>query len=335
MLLLLPIIFLPLLYFFLRWIGWFSGTLCKSGTRLEGCVALVTGGNSGIGRETVLELARRGATVITGCRDLKKAKQVAEMVLEQTGREIQVAPLDLSDTASIRQFARTVLDQQTRIDILVNNAGIMMPGSVLATKQGHEIHMGVNHLGHHLLTHLLYPLLTRTGTQDNPSRVINISSHGHKFTMFSGLDIDDENFGTPSWAYSGMFAFHRLYGQSKLAQMYHAKEVSRLALENGDNVVSYSVHPGAVNTEITRYHNLGFWQSFTSFIEAGLAIFGKTPWEGAQTTLYCCLTNSKDLHPGMYYVDCEPYKLPAYYEDPRHQTKLWQVSNRMMDISSD
>jgi len=320
-----------LLYLILRWSGWFSGTMCSVDSKLEGKVVVVTGGNTGIGKETVLELCRRGATVVIGARDLAKGETVAQEV-RKSGGECSLLKLDLSDIESIKLFASQVCDAHSKVDMLVNNAGLMMPVKGAVTKQGMEMHMGVNHLGHHLLTHLLWPRLVKGGTQEQPARVINVSSDGHKFTMFSGLDIDDENFGLASWAYSGIFSFHQHYGQSKLAQIYHASEVSRLAAAGGEHVVAYSLHPGAVKTEITRYHNLGFWMSLTSTIESCLSVFGKTPWEGAQTTLHLCLAPHTALLPGAYYVDCKVVPLPEYYRNVRHQKKLWIVSDRLMQI---
>jgi len=330
--LLLICLVLPAVYVYKRWTGWFSGTMCTTFNRLDGRVVVVTGGNTGIGKETVRELVKRGAKVITGCRDIKKAKRAVDEIKEETGYDVIVEPLDLADVDSIKQFASRCLEE-SRLDVLVNNAGLMMPVKGLTTKQGFEIHMGVNHLGHYLLTTLLHPLLVKSGTVHHPSRVVNVSSDGHKFTMWHGQDIDHSEFGLASWAYSGMFAFHRLYGQSKLAQIYHAKEVSRLAKEKGEHVIAVSLHPGAVATEITRYHNQGFFEAVTSFIENGLLYFGKTALEGAQTTLHCCVADSSYLEPGGYYVDCRLQGLPYWYNN-RQQVKLREVSDRLLGIES-
>jgi len=324
----------PCLYFYKRWSGWFAGTMCTAATRLDGRVVVVTGGNTGIGKETVRELVKRGAKVITGCRDVEKAKRAVLEIKEETGHDVIIEPLDLSDVESIKQFAKKCLNE-SRIDILVNNAGLMMPVKGLKTKQDFEIHMGVNYLGHYLLTSLLYPLMVSTGTEFRPSRIINVSSEGHKFTMRAGQDIDNPSFGLADWgaSYTSIFSFHQLYGQSKLAQIYHAKEVSRLAKEKGEHVIAVSLHPGAVATEITRYHKDGFFVAVTSTIENGLLFFGKTPLEGAQTTLHCCLTDSTFLVPGGYYVDCNQQELPSWYND-RQQGKLREVSDRLLGIES-
>ena len=200
--------------------------------------------------------------------------------------------------------------------------------------------MGVNHLGHYLLTSLLYPLMTKTGTHSHPSRIVNVSSVAHRLT-WTGQDVDNQNFGLPVWAsgYTGILAFHRLYGQSKLAQIYHAKEVSKLAKEKGEHVIAVSLHPGAVATDVTRYFNLEFYQAVTSltdlFYTPSTCHYashpGKTPLEGAQTTLHCCLTDSEHLVPGGYYVDCTLQELPSWY-CTRQQAKLREVSDRLLGI---
>eukprot|EP00090_Calanus_glacialis_P005633 TRINITY_DN14352_c0_g1_i1.p1 TRINITY_DN14352_c0_g1~~TRINITY_DN14352_c0_g1_i1.p1 ORF type:complete len:370 (-),score=90.95 TRINITY_DN14352_c0_g1_i1:35-1000(-) len=308
--------------------------MCAAANRLDGRVVVVTGGNTGIGKETVRELVKRGAKVITGCRDVEKAKRAVQEIKEETGHDVTIEPLDLSDIESVKKFAEKCL-MESRLDILVNNAGLMMPVRGLKTKQDFEIHMGVNYLGHYLLTSLLYPLMVKTGTEFRPSRIVNVSSEGHKFTMRTGQDIDAPDFGLSTWGagYTSMFAFHQLYGQSKLAQIYHAKEISRLAKEKGEHVIAVSLHPGAVATEITRYHNEGFFVAVTSLIENGLLYFGKTPLEGAQTTLHCCLNDSTYLEPGGYYVDCAKQELPSWYND-RQQGKLREVSDRLLGIQS-
>ena len=140
-----------------------------------------------------------------------------------------------------------------------------------------------------------------------------------RFTMMKGLDVDDKQFGQSSWAYTGRFAFHRLYGQSKLAQIYHARAVTSEA------VVGYSLHPGTVNTEITRYHKEGMGEMFTRMIETMISSIGRTPYQGAQTILHCVLTDAKLLTPGGYYDNCDllvDYRMKNWYSNPRHQVAL-------------
>ena len=144
-----------------------------------------------------------------------------------------------------------------------------------------------------------------------------------RFTMMKGLDVDAEQFGQSSWAYTGTFAFHRMYGQSKLAQIYHARAVS---MEDGD-VVGYSLHPGTVNTEITRYHKEGMGEMFTRMIETMISCIGRTPYQGAQTILHCVLTDARMLTPGGYYDNCDllmDYRMKNWYSNTRHQVTFPQ-----------
>ena len=131
-------------------------------------------------------MASRGAKVITGCRDLKKAESVVKIVKDKYKMDVVVEPLDLADLASVKKFAARCL-KESRIDILVNNAGLMMPKHGAGTKQGLEMHFGVNYLGHYLLTSMLYPLMAKTGTQTRPSRLINVSSSGYQSVTWPPL----------------------------------------------------------------------------------------------------------------------------------------------------
>lgn len=163
-----------------------------------------------------------------------------------------------------------------------------------------------------------------------------MASDGYKFTLWHGLDVSHPYFGQSRWAYKGMFAAHRMYGQSKLAQMYHARELSRAAEEKGDHVMAVSLHPGAVRTEITRYHAEGLGQLVTSLIEGAMDRFGRTPLEGTQASLHCCLTDAKLLTPGGFYnenselVDGGDYRMANWYTDIVHQKNLARVSDKMV-----
>ena len=125
---------------FLRLRDWFSGGKCTSAASLKGKVAVVTGGNTGIGKETVLELVRRGARVIIGCRDVEKGRAVADRARTVLGGEVEVVALDLADLHSVRRFGEKCLEEG-RVDLLVNNAGLMMPKAGAQTKQGFEVGM--------------------------------------------------------------------------------------------------------------------------------------------------------------------------------------------------
>ncbi|XP_053448460.1 retinol dehydrogenase 11-like isoform X2 [Nycticebus coucang] len=152
-----------------------SSWVCTSTVQLPGKVAVVTGANTGIGKETAKELAQRGACVYLACRNLQKGELVAREIQTMTGnQQVLVRKLDLSDTKSIRTFAKDFLAEEKHLHILINNGGGMMcPYS--KTADGFEMHMGVNHLGHFLLTHLLLGKLKESA----PSRIVNVSSLAH------------------------------------------------------------------------------------------------------------------------------------------------------------
>merc|ERR1719495_1542585 len=190
--------------------------------------------------------------------------------------------------------------------------------------------MGVNHLGHHLITHRLYPLLARSGSDSSPSKIVNVSSQGYKFCV-KGLDIDDPDFGKQNWGLGfSWLAFHQLYGQSKLAQIYHAREITRIAGARGDPVSGVSLHPGAVNTEVTRYHSQGFSRAVVSLIDNMLLYCGKTSREGAWTTIYCCVQDAAKLVGGGFYEDCA--EKAVNMDDPVKERKLYHVSDQLLNI---
>ncbi|XP_068933697.1 retinol dehydrogenase 11-like isoform X3 [Petaurus breviceps papuanus] len=226
-----------------------SNGVCTSMVQLPGKVAIVTGANTGIGKETAKDLAQRGARVYLACRDLQKGELAANEIRAKTGnQQVLVQKLDLSDTKSIRAFAEAFLSEEKQLHILINNAGVMMcPYS--KTADGFEMHIGVNHLGHFLLTHLLLERLKESA----PSRVVNVSSLA--FHM-------------------GRIHFYNLHGTG---------------------VTTYSVHPGTVNSELVRHSTCIklMWKLFSSFI--------KTPQEGAQTSLYCALTEGLEPLSGKHF----------------------------------
>lgn len=172
-----------LLYYFLR-VCFINGTKCPSRARIDGKTVIITGGNTGIGKLTALELARRGGRVIIACRDaVKAASAVSEIKNESGNGEVFFKSLDLASKQSIREFAEQVLEEESRIDILILNAGVMLT-PYLQTKDDFELQFGVNHLGHFFLTHLLLDRLKESA----PSRVLVVASLAH---LMGSLDFND------------------------------------------------------------------------------------------------------------------------------------------------
>eukprot|EP00105_Crassostrea_gigas_P030343 XP_011452614.1 PREDICTED: retinol dehydrogenase 13 [Crassostrea gigas] len=154
---------------------YFAGGVCRSKARLDGKTVIITGANTGIGKETAIDLASRGAKVILACRDVMRAERAATDIMKKSNNQnIVVKIVDLASLDSIRKFADNINKSEPKIDILINNAGIMMC-PYWKTQDGFEMQFGVNHLGHFLLTNLLLDKIKSSA----PARIINVSSRAH------------------------------------------------------------------------------------------------------------------------------------------------------------
>ena len=219
------------------------GRSCRSKRRLEGKTAIVTGANTGIGKETAIDLAKRGARVIVACRDPKRgADAVRDIKGASKSDEVIMKRLDLASLASVRQFSEEILQEESRIDILINNAGVMLTPYCL-TEDGFEMQFGTNHLGHFLLTNLLLDRIKESA----PSRIVNLSSAAH-----IGGNLDFDNMMWANGGYTPWDSYHR----SKLANVMFSRELAK-RLE-GTGVSTYSLHPGVINTELTRHMVTGW-----------------------------------------------------------------------------
>lgn len=203
----------------------------------EGRVAIVTGANSGIGYETAIGLAERGAHVILACRNMDAAEEAAQRIRKCTRNpNVTCLHLDLSVQQSVHQFATDFMQTNKRLDILVNNAGVMAVPWQL-TADGFETHMGINHFGHFSLTLLLLPTLQRTPN----SRVVNVSSLGHRWVRLP-YDLNTNKNG-----YNRFSA----YAHSKLANAMFTRELARRLGRMG--VTVNCLHPGVIHTNIPQY----------------------------------------------------------------------------------
>lgn len=210
---------------------------------LSGKVIIVTGGNNGLGKESVLQLAKHNpAKIYMGSRSEEKAAQaIADIKKAVPGANIVFLDLDLASFASIKKAATKFLSENTRLDILMNNAGIMATPPGL-TKDGYEIQFGTNHMGHALLTKLLLPLLQKTAAEPGSDvRIINLSSMGHIGAPSGGLVLADDKTDMSN------FSTWTRYGQSKLANVLFTKGLAKRYPE----IKSVAIHPGGVNTGLS------------------------------------------------------------------------------------
>ncbi|XP_036391846.1 dehydrogenase/reductase SDR family member 13-like [Megalops cyprinoides] len=291
---------------------------CKSSTKLQGKTVIVTGGNTGIGKATAMELARRGARIILACRNKQRAEAAVSDIRRESGNnEVVYMHLDLASLKSVRSFADTFLKTEPRLDLLINNAGIYMTGK---TEDGLGMMFGVNHLGHFLLTNLLLDRLKECG----PSRVVNVSSMAHRFgnVDFACLSEHKElGMGDSAWYVL------KIYSHSKLCNVLFTHELAKRL--QGTSVTCYSLHPGAVNTELARNAN----RLMLLLMKPIITLFFLDAEAGAQTTLHCALQEGIEPLSGRYFSSCAVQELSAKARDDAVARKLWEVSERLSGLS--
>ena len=298
------------------------------GVDLIGKTALITGGSSGLGRETARALAAKGARVIFTARDLNKGDQLAAQLRAQTGN-VDISPeiLELGSVASIRDFAERFLARHRQLDLLINNAGVMACPQE-RTEDGFELQFGSNHLGHFLLTNLLTPVLGK----DAPSRVVSLSSRGHQL---ASVDFDDPNFARRP--YSKWLA----YGQSKTANALFAVGLNLRHASRG--VEAFSVHPGMIRTELSRHmddDDRAFLERRAGDKNGSLAM--KSIAAGAATSVYAATAPELAGRGGAYLEDCNiaqinddahrPGGVRSYAVDPDNADRLWTLSEALLNM---
>ncbi len=275
----------------------------SSQAELEGRVALVTGGNSGIGKVTARELAAKGMRVFLTSRTLAKGKPIVDEIREQTNNpNVECLALELGEFDSVRQCAKDFLALDQPLHVLVNNAGIGVQRGL--TPSGFELAFGTNHLGPFLLTGLLSERLV----QSNSARIVIVSSVGH----FSASGIDFEAVRRTTRSQSGSDEYYN----SKLANVLFCKELARRL--KGTGVNTYSLHPGVVATEV--------WRRFPRPITAIAKLFMLSVEEGAVPSIYCATSPEVASHSGLYYDRCELKKASAHGRDEALAQRLWQQS---------
>jgi NAD(P)-dependent dehydrogenase (short-subunit alcohol dehydrogenase family) len=296
----------------------------KNASSQYGKIAIVTGANIGLGYETTKGLASKQVKVIMACRNQEKARKARlEILKEIPDADLEVAELDLDKMASIRAFSSAFMMKNDSLDLLINNAGIMIP-PLSFTEDGFETQMGVNYLGHFLLTSLLLPALNKA----EGARIVSLSSIAHKRANISFDNLNAEK------GYSKFKA----YGQSKLACLMFAYELQRKLAKYGSPVRSIAAHPGVSNTNLGQY--LPTWFNFISPLFH--PFFTHSPDKAALPLLYAALGN--DIEGGDYCgptgfneMTGSPGKVkstPKSYDKMIAQ-RLWEVSGKLVNNKFD
>ncbi len=275
----------------------------------ENRIALVTGANAGIGRETARGLAQRGMTVLMVSRDKRRGEDALSDVCQSTGSgKLHLLTADLSSQASIRRMAGEVLERFPALHVLINNAAVITARREL-TEDGIERQLAVNHLAPFLLTNLLLERLKRSA----PARIVNVSSQMHQRT---GLDFEN---------LQGEKSYHprKIYAQTKLMNVLFTKELARRL--QGTGVTANALHPGTVATGLFgRFLGLPRWLGFVS------DWYGISPEEGAETSIYLATSPEVENVTGEYFRKCKSSPSNPIASDTQIAGRLWDVSERLL-----
>lgn len=268
---------------------------------MEGKRILITGGNSGIGLITAVELAKQGAEVVLACRDSEKTANALVQINSQAKKPAVNLPVELASLKSVSELAANFLSSYDRLDVLLNNAGLFPP-KPKTTDDGFEMQFGVNHLSHFLLTHLLLDCLK----QSAPSRVVTVSSMLHKK---GELNLD---------AIRGYDKYNSqaAYNNSKLCNVMFAVELAK-QLE-GSSVTSNVLHPGAVATDIVR--------DLPWLLRKIIGMMFIAPEKGALTNIMLASDPALSEVSGKYYDQCELTEYSPLADDDSQRRALWDKS---------
>lgn len=294
------------------------------GKDLTGRTVFVTGGNSGLGRETARAMAAKGARVVLAGRNQDKLDEAAREIREQTGSEtVETIICDLGSLDSVRACGKEARERFDTIDILINNAGVMATPKE-KTEDGFERQFGTNHLGHFVLTKELMPLVEK----GRDKRIVNLSSRGHHN---SGVDFDDPNF--ESREYHPFVS----YGQSKTANVLFTVGLEDRFASKG--IHAYAVHPGGIQTNLGRYMSDEVREQLMQNIAKRDSNFQfKSIPQGAATQVWAATADELDGRGGVYCEDCHVAEqddesnsggVRSYALDHDKADRLWALSESL------
>lgn len=287
-------------------------------------IAIVTGANGGIGFHTALQLAKDGAHVVLACRDYAKGTDTLRRVLDAVpAAKVELAILDLSSLDSVRKFCARFMENNTNLDLLVNNAAVMALPKRTLSKDGFEMQLATNHLGHFLLTAELFPHLLKSAAP----RVVTVSSIAHRYGKIDLNDLNAEK------DYEGWAA----YGNSKLANLLFSFELARKIKKAGLPILSVAAHPGVAKTNILSSGPQAGTKVLRTYIsELFTNLFAQTDAEGALPVIFASedpsVVNGEYFGPnGMMEVRGVPTRVSAKPNalDEEVASKLWSASEEM------
>jgi NAD(P)-dependent dehydrogenase (short-subunit alcohol dehydrogenase family) len=270
----------------------------------EGGVAVVTGGNAGIGAVSCNTLALAGMQVVLCARNVEAARQVVDLWPSNISDRVEIQELDLANLESVKKAAKEILGRHPNISVLLNNAGVMAPPTKLKTTQLIELQFGTNHVGHHMWTRLLLPHMNDKG------RIVTVASEAHRFPS-----------GNIEWQPEDYSAW-REYGQSKLANILFAKRLQELLTKQGKmGMQSVCLHPGVIGTSLWRY--------LPKIVQPFTRLFAdKTVEQGAAANVYCSL--AERIQGGAYYNDCQVSQPTSTAKEVQLRKDLWEYTEALI-----
>ena len=276
---------------------------------MTGKICIVTGANTGIGKETALGLAKLGATIVMVCRDHERGEAALRDIKQKSRNDrVELMFCDFSSQNSIRQFASDFKQRHDRLDVLVNNAGVVLREYSM-TEDGFESTFAINHLGYFLLTNLLLDVLKKSA----PSRIVNVASTAHKYGK---LDIN-------SWVTGRDYSTFGAYANSKLANVLFTYELAR-RLE-GTGVTANCLHPGGVGTNLFR--------GLPKFMQALIKLVTISPERGARTSIYLASSPEVEGVTGKYFARRRQQKSSEASHNEEAARRLWEVSEELTSSS--
>lgn len=281
---------------------------------MEKKTCVITGATSGIGYGIAKGLASKNFELILIARDAVKGQTALGELKKMTGNgDIRYFNADLCSQQQIRQAGAEIAALYPKIDVLINNAGVWTSRCEL-TEERIEKQFAVNHLAYFLLTHLLYPSVSRSAD----GRIINIGSDSHKFGK---INFDDLNLQR---SYHGLKA----YGQSKLANLLFTYELHRA--KKHDHVSVYCVQPGLVKTDIGVKHT----NPFHSFMWKLRRLGGVTPEQAAETAIYLATDPEAGAQSGLYWDKRKPKPSSQRSRNAEDAARLWKISEQLCGIDN-
>ena len=322
-----------------------DGPVFNEPVSLTGQTIVITGANTGLGKEAAIKLASLGAKkVIILCRNpVAAAAAIAEIEeRSKTKGHVSTIPLDLGDLKSIENCVKQLKSEVDNIDVLMNNAGVMAIPTRETTLDGFERQMGINHLGHYALTLLLLKSgLIKSSNSDGTARIINVSSTAHQFGDLE--KVRDDLFLARPKAYQPWVA----YGNSKLANVLFTRELARrlrqtsssINSKNNNRIATFSLHPGGCRTELGRY--IFDTDSIPKVLYPLVGVVAlpalyltKSAEQGAQTQIFLAATNKIDLatDSGKYFDNSREADTSAAGKNMNTASWLWDESARLTGI---